>query len=63
MEELVRTALGCQSVRATGRGGGGCISQGQVFIVDDKDQVFVKENEKAKVHFVESGFVGFVEQA
>ena len=49
LEELLRSALGCESVRSTGRGGGGCISQGQAFVIDDKDQVFVKENDKAKV--------------
>ncbi len=48
-EELLRSALGCQSVRSTGRGGGGCISRGQAFIIDGKDHVFVKENDKAKV--------------
>ena len=42
-------ALNCKSVRSTGRGGGGCISRGQAFVIDGKDHVFVKENEKAKV--------------
>ena len=49
IEELLRAALNCQSVRSTGRGGGGCISRGQAFIIDGKDHVFVKENEQAKV--------------
>lgn len=48
-EDFLRTALSCKSVRPTGRGGGGCISRGQGFLIDEKDSVFVKENGQAKV--------------
>ena len=49
LEEFLRSALNCKSVRSGGRSGGGCISQGQAFLIDEKDLVFVKENEKIKV--------------
>ncbi len=48
-EDFLRSALSCKSVRSTGRGGGGCINRGQAFIVDEKDHIFVKENDQAKV--------------
>ncbi|XP_055264232.1 ketosamine-3-kinase isoform X1 [Moschus berezovskii] len=45
MEELLKRELGCDSVKATGHSGGGCISQGQSYDTD-KGRVFVKVNPK-----------------
>uniref|UniRef100_A0A8C6DS57 protein-ribulosamine 3-kinase n=1 Tax=Moschus moschiferus TaxID=68415 RepID=A0A8C6DS57_MOSMO len=45
MEELLKRELGCDSVKATGHLGGGCISQGQSYDTD-KGRVFVKVNPK-----------------
>ena len=42
MEECLRS-LGYGSIKRTGQGGGGCISQGEVFITD-KGKIFVKKN-------------------
>ncbi|XP_004639505.1 ketosamine-3-kinase [Octodon degus] len=47
MEELLKQELGCNSVKATGHTGGGCISQGQSYDTD-KGRVFVKMNSKAE---------------
>ena len=44
MEECLRK-LGFENVKRTGRGGGGCISQGEVFSTD-KGKIFVKKNTK-----------------
>ena len=51
IEEILKSNLGVKSVQATGYGGGGCISQGQAFILDGNEKVFVKINERAKVFF------------
>ena len=51
-EDFLRSALSCKSVRSTGRGGGGCISRGQTFILDEKEYIFVKENDQAKVKII-----------
>lgn len=48
MEELLKRELGCDSVKATGHSGGGCISQGQSYDTD-KGRVFVKVNSKPEV--------------
>ena len=48
MEELLKRELGCDSVKATGHSGGGCISQGQSYDTD-KGRVFVKVNPKPEV--------------
>ncbi|KAG8507534.1 Ketosamine-3-kinase, partial [Galemys pyrenaicus] len=47
MEALLRRELGCESVKATGHSGGGCISQGQSYDTD-RGRVFVKVNGKAE---------------
>ncbi|XP_039332651.1 ketosamine-3-kinase isoform X1 [Saimiri boliviensis] len=47
MEALLRRELGCDSVRATGHTGGGCISQGRSYDTD-RGRVFVKVNSKAE---------------
>jgi len=44
MEECLRK-LGFASIKRTGQGGGGCISQGEVFNTD-KGKIFVKKNTK-----------------
>ncbi len=44
MEECLRK-LGFGNVKRNGRGGGGCISQGEVFSTD-KGKIFVKKNTK-----------------
>lgn len=48
METLLKRELGCNSVKATGHSGGGCISQGQSYDTD-KGRVFVKVNSKSEV--------------
>lgn len=47
METLLKRELGCNSVKATGHSGGGCISQGQSYDTD-KGRVFVKVNSKSE---------------
>ncbi|XP_019848767.1 PREDICTED: ketosamine-3-kinase-like [Amphimedon queenslandica] len=45
MEGILKEALGCDRVRKMGgRGGGGCISEGQSYVLDEKRTVFVKKN-------------------
>ena len=52
IEEILKSNLGVKSVQATGYGGGGCISEGQAFILDGNEKVFVKINKRAKVTFI-----------
>ena len=53
IEEYLKTSLPYQKVQKTGRGGGGCISQGETFQVITKDGrqelIYVKGNTKTGV--------------
>lgn len=51
MEDVLKTALNCESVRKRGGGGslGGCISEGQSYILDEERTVFVKRNSNTHV--------------
>ncbi len=44
LEEFLKKSLNCQSVKPTNHFGGGCISQGQSFVVDHDKKIFVKQN-------------------
>ena len=44
MDHFLKTSLNLQNVQATNQFGGGCISQGQTFIVDDNNKIYVKQN-------------------
>ena len=44
MDNFLKTSLNLQNVRATNQFGGGCINQGQTFIVDDNKKIYVKQN-------------------
>jgi len=48
MESEVKEALNTTIFKATGGGGGGCISSGNVYITDTGN-VFVKVNDKPNV--------------
>ena len=45
MENYLKEKLGYTFVRRSGKGGGGCISQGEMFHTD-QGSIFVKENSK-----------------
>ena len=45
MEAHLKARLGYRDVRRTGEGGGGCISQGELFHTDQGD-IYVKQNSK-----------------
>ena len=45
MEAHLKARLGYSFVRRTGQGGGGCISQGELYHTDQGD-IYVKENSK-----------------
>lgn len=50
MDGILKEALGCDRVRKmAGRGGGGCISEGQSYVLDEKRTVFVKKNNSEDV--------------
>ena len=49
LENFLKQNLNFQNVKATNQFGGGCISQGQTFIVDDNKKIFVKQNSEAIV--------------
>ena len=44
IEEILKKSLGYGVVKPTRHYGGGCISQGQSFEVDNGQKVFVKQN-------------------
>ena len=46
MEQFFKNQLGYSFVKRSGQGGGGCISQGEMFNTD-QGKVFVKENSKS----------------
>ena len=43
MENYLKDKLGCTFVKRSGKGGGGCISQGEMYHTD-QGKIFVKEN-------------------
>ena len=45
MESYLKESLGYSFVKRSGQGGGGCISQGEMYHTD-QGQIFVKENSK-----------------
>lgn len=47
MFAAIKEALGTERLESTGRGGGGCINEGEVFKTD-KGQIFLKRNSKSK---------------
>ena len=53
LEEYLKTSLKYQNVQNTGRGGGGCISQGETYQVTREDGkrelIYVKRNTAAGV--------------
>ena len=53
LEEYLKTSLGYKSVEKTGRGGGGCISQGETLKVikgnGEKELIYVKGNKSTGV--------------
>ena len=50
METVLKSTLGVSRARAIGRGGGGCISEGQTYDTD-KGKFFVKVNHQSEVSF------------
>ena len=56
LEEYLKSALGYRNVQKTGRGGGGCISQGETFVVTTEgmvqEQIYVKGNKGAGVSYI-----------
>ena len=54
MEDIIKEALKCNGVRKMeGGGGGGCISEGQSYVLDEKKTVFVKKNNHENVIKIE----------
>lgn len=50
MLAAIKEALGTTVLEGTGRGGGGCISEGEVYRTDS-GKVFLKRNSKERVSF------------
>ena len=55
IEEFLKSSLGYRHVQKTGRGGGGCISQGETFLVTkegtEQELIYVKGNKGAGVSY------------
>ena len=49
MEKFLKERLGYEDVRRSGKGGGGCISEGELYHTD-QGKIFVKENSKPGSH-------------
>jgi hypothetical protein len=49
LTEYLKQSLGYSTIKATGRIRSGDISQGETFIVDNDQQIFVKQNSNAAV--------------
>ena len=45
MEAVLKSELGCSTVKPFGSGGGGCINSGSGYIIDG-EKVFIKYNSK-----------------
>lgn len=48
MESILKKALNTKVLKRTGRGGGGCINEGEAYLTDS-GTVFVKRNGKSQV--------------
>ena len=48
MEDLLKEVLGTVTLKKTGKGGGGCINEGEAYLIDT-GTVFVKYNKKSQV--------------
>jgi fructosamine-3-kinase len=48
MDELLKEVLGTVTLKKTGKGGGGCINEGEAYLIDT-GTVFVKYNKKPQV--------------
>lgn len=49
MDELLKEVLGTVTLKKTGKGSGGCINEGEAYLVDT-GTVFVKYNKKPQVN-------------
>jgi hypothetical protein len=49
MDELLKEVLGTVTLKKTGKGGGGCINEGEAYLIDT-GTVFVKYNKKPQVN-------------
>lgn len=49
MDELLKEVLGTATLKKTGKGGGGCINEGEAYVIDT-GTVFVKYNKKPQVN-------------
>lgn len=49
MDELLKEVLGTVTLKKTGKGGGGCINEGEAYLIDT-GTVFVKYNKKSQVN-------------
>ena len=50
MEDIIKREFDAQTVQSLGSGSGGCISDGEGYVIDEgKMQVFVKHNKREKV--------------
>ena len=62
LEEYLKISLGYKSVEKTGRGGGGCISQGETLKViksnGEKELIYVKGNKSTGVSSIHPLFEG-----
>ena len=65
LEEYLKTSLGYKSVEKTGRGGGGCISQGETLKVikgdNEKELIYVKGNKSSGVSSIHALFEGLIQ--
>lgn len=55
MDEILKEALGTVTLKRTGKGGGGCINEGEAYLIDT-GTVFVKYNKKPQVNYIHEIF-------
>ncbi|KAK2179675.1 hypothetical protein NP493_477g00038 [Ridgeia piscesae] len=55
MLEIIKKELKTKTLKSFGSGGGGCISNGQGYITDDKHKIFVKTNGKTGARLMFDG--------
>lgn len=53
MESALKASLNTTTLTRTGQSGGGCINQGEAYVIDN-GIVFVKSNKKSMVSLVSS---------
>jgi fructosamine-3-kinase len=51
MDELLKETLRTVTLKKTGKGGGGCINEGEAYLIDT-GTVFVKYNKKPQVNYI-----------